>query len=101
MIYGGKVTVTTAGTAKPLSTSSIPCAWVKVEANPNNSGMGYIVGLSETTKNANDNTNGIDVIGGGIVEFPPCGSVNFYNLNKIYVDVATNGDGFKFLYGRV
>lgn len=98
MVYSGNKTVAAAGTPEPLTATRTPAVWVQIQAKSSNSVTAYVVGVT-SAKAAGTNASGQEVIGGGIVNLPPCSDTNFYDLATIYVDVGVGGEGFKFLYG--
>jgi hypothetical protein len=100
MVYQTIVTVPTSGVPQPLAATRTVAVWVKIMAKSDNQGLGYVVGLMSSGNPGVITGGGIEVIGGGVVDLPPCSDTNFYDLAKIYVDVATNNDGFKILYAR-
>lgn len=100
MVYGSSKTVTTAGTPEALTSSRVPAVWVKIMAKSGNVGAVYLVGVNESTKNANTNSSGVEITPGSVVELLPCSDTNFYELSKIFIDVQVSGDGVKFNYGR-
>lgn len=104
MIYAGKKVVTVAGTPEPLTSTRTPACWVKIQGSATNDGLISVVGCGVkdpyNPSSTTDNTGGIDIVGGGILEMGDSAAINYYDLNKIYIDAATSGEGVKFLYGR-
>lgn len=80
-------TVSTAGTAEALSTGSQRVKSVTVIAKVGNTGQVY-VGGSDVASGTNDG-----LAPGDSIVIP---TVNWLDLNKVYVDVDTNGEGVDF-----
>ena len=103
MIYGGNKTVAAAGTPVPLAPQRTPACWIQIQAKSGNGSTIYVVGSgvvdSRNSSSTTDNTGGRDISPGGSIELGNSSGTNFYDLNKIYIDAATGGDGVKFLYG--
>ncbi len=86
----GTRTVTTAGTRVQLSTSSVPCKRVFIEAHESNTGT-ILVG-SSTVVAALSGRRGASL-------FPTQGDwFNVSNLNLIYIDATVNGGIVIFYY---
>jgi len=91
-IYGrplgtsGQKAVTTAGTQLQVSEASVKCAGVLVRAIPGNTGVVYIGGadVSASTGLALKNTD-------------PAVFIPVADLNLLWVDSASNGDGISYL----
>jgi hypothetical protein len=99
MVYQKTVTVPTAGVPQPLSTTRAPAVWVMIMADPDNTGAAYVVGVNPTTHNAGTIAGGgIELVSGGVLTLPPASDTNFYDLAKIFVDVAVSNEGFSVLY---
>lgn len=86
----GRQTVTSAGTAVQLSTTSVPCKEVLVQAetdntNPVTVGDANVVGALATRK-------GIALSAGSVV------TIECTNLNQIYIDAVTNTEGVTYFY---
>ena len=88
----GKKTVTAAGTAEALASTSTECIWVIVTAKPANTGSVYIGGSTV------DATRGTPLLPGESVGIPGITPYNLYDLALIYVDAAVNGEGVTFSY---
>ena len=84
---GGK-TVTTAGTRVQLSTSSVNCIDLIVQAKRSNTGRIYIGGSDV----ANDDAHGIYLTAGQSI------SLNITNLNQVYLDSSVSGEGVAYTY---
>ena len=78
--------VTTAGTAEPLSDAPVGFTEVLIQAEFGNTGNVFI-GNSDV-----DSTNGIVLIQGATIE------IQGGDLNTIYIDSANNGDGVRLFY---
>lgn len=86
-IYGGKKTVTTAGLSLQLQTASQALTeGVWVRALDANAGLVYVGNLSISA-----------TAGGTRLAAKEAVFIRIDNLNKVYVDVATNGEGVTFL----
>lgn len=88
------VNVTTAGTAVPISATTLFATEFEVHVPNGNAGMNIYVGDSTvdntwiprnkgTTNNFSHGTGSLDASGGGALAF---------DLNKIYIDADANGD---------
>jgi len=87
-IYNGHVTVTTAGSAVSISSSSITLKkGITIKANTNNTGN-IFVGNSSV-----DNTNGIEIEPGESID------ISIDDLNKVYIDANNNNDGISYIGG--
>lgn len=87
-LQGGAKTVTTAGTRVQLSSTSVPCIDLIVQAKVGNTGRIYIAGSSV----ANDGSNGIYITAG--LSLP----LSVINLTQVYIDATVNGEGVSFTY---
>lgn len=87
----GRQTVTEGGKAVALSTTTIGCNWVTLEAETDNTGEIVIGGKSVVAKLAE--RQGISLAKGDSVTLP-AGS-----LASVYIDTTVNGDGVTFIYG--
>lgn len=87
-LAGGNKDVTTAGTRVQLSTTSVPCIDLIIQAKRGNTGRIYVGGAAV----ANTDTNGI-YIGAGMSM-----SLSVSNLNQVYLDSSVNAEGVTFLY---
>jgi len=85
-ISDGSQTVTTAGTAVQLSTTSIPCKKVLITALGANSGNIWVGGSTVA------NGRGKQLVPLQDVE------IDIDDLNKVYIDSTSDGDGVAFLY---
>jgi len=83
---GGAKTVVTAGVAVPLSAVSVPCRRVNIRCNATNTGFVYIGGATVSS-----------TIG---LYLQPMDSiqVEIDDLNKIYLDASTDGQGVVYVY---
>jgi len=86
-LHNGQVSVTTAGTAVALASSSVSISKVTIKANAGNTGD-IFVGDSGVTS-----SNGLILAAGESVD------VSIDDLNKVYIDSATNGDGISYIAG--
>lgn len=86
----GSKTVTTPGTPVRLSSSSVPCAWVSVEAYRSNTGYIAVGGSSVNAAAAGT---------GGTLEAGDPSKIAVGNLNAVYIDATVAGEGVRFTYG--
>lgn len=97
MTYNGGKTVAAAGTAERLLTECNPCFTLTVQAvQPDgdaNSDEIYIGGSTVSS------TSGLKLQPGDVYTFPPQ-ETNSYNVEDIWIDAATSGDGVVFIYSR-
>lgn len=95
---GSKVS-TTPGTAVALSAISVPCKWVRVcgfEGNADSVVIGFSNAVrAGATGGAPSGTRTGLVLGANQNE-----ELKVSNLNLLYLDVITSGDGVHFLYGN-
>ncbi len=85
-VDSGNKNVTAAGTAVPLSSTSIPCQAVDVSAKRTNAGIIYVGGSGVSS------SNGRWLYPGDAV------SLNIRDVNATYIDAAVSGEGVTFLY---
>lgn len=90
-IVDGRKVVTAAGTAEALVASSTAFNTLTVQAEENNTDD-IMVGAS-TVVEAPDSDRGIRLVPGGSYHFAVAG-----DLNDIYIDAQSSGDGVVFLY---
>jgi hypothetical protein len=83
----GQKNVTVAGTAERLSSTSVPILSVTVKAKRANTGDNVYVGTTDVSS-----SEGFILAKGDSV------SINIDDLNKVWLDVDTSGDGVSFLY---
>ncbi|MCK5613879.1 hypothetical protein KAR91_69090 [Candidatus Pacearchaeota archaeon] len=83
----GQKSVTAAGTAERLSSTSIPILSVVVKAKRANTGDNVYVGTTDVSS-----SEGFILAKGDSV------SINIDDLNKVLIDVDTSGDGVSYLY---
>lgn len=89
-IGDGVKSVTTAGTAVQVSTTSIPCRMVEIQARVANTGN-IAVGASTVVAAAGSERGFILVPGASV-------SLRVTDVNKLYIDAAVSGEGVSFLY---
>jgi len=89
-IADGTKNVTTAGTAVQLSTSSVACRMVEIQAKPENTDS-IVVGAS-TVVAAAASRRGIALVPGATV------SLRVTDLNKLYLDAVVSGEGVSYVY---
>jgi hypothetical protein len=82
----GQKTISVAGTAEAIVGSSTECVSVTIKALAGNTGNVYV---GKSTVNS---SNGLVLAAGDSVSF------DIDNLNRVYIDVDTNGEGISFLY---
>ena len=87
----GSLDVAAAGTAKALAASQ-DVLWVIVQCNDDNAGACFV------GSQAVDSTSGVKLQPGDSVTLWAVGTAQHYNLARIFVDVATNGDGVTYLW---
>lgn len=86
----GSKTVTTAGTPVQLSSTSVPCKLVVIQARTTNTGL-IAVGASGVSANASSGT-GVVLNAGDSFE------IQVTDLNKVYIDSTANGESVRFTY---
>lgn len=89
VIGQGRVEVPTAGAAAPLSSTSMPCKWVVVQAKTNNTGL-IAVGGSGVSANESMGT-------GLLLEAGESTTVPIDNAQKIFIDATVSGEGARFV----
>lgn len=89
----GRKTVTTAGTRETLVGSATPCVHLTVQALTGNTG--YVVIGGSTVVAAVGTRRGIALAAGEAVPVPAD------DVQKIYADVETSGEGVSFVYVAV
>lgn len=89
-VNDGSKTITTAGARVQLSSTSIPCKRVYIEAHEDNTGAIVVGGSSVVASKANRR---------GMTLFPTQGEwFKINNLNLIYLDAISSGDKVNFYY---
>ena len=96
MIYTGSKTVTAAGTAEALASVKTMCAWVVIQPMSDNTNNVYI---GDSTVSSSDGV-WLDNDLGQSLTLPQAGVPLYIDLNLVYVDADTSGEGVVFLYGR-
>lgn len=97
MIYDGEKDIAAAGTAEALASARVMAVWVTVQAKIDNTNAVRVGG-----KNASvSGEKGVYLLAGDAHTFPSMGGINAYDLQHLFVDVGTNGEGVTFTYGRV
>lgn len=86
-IHSGQVSVSTPGTAVPLTATSTLVSIVTIKANSANVGAVYVGDSSVTS------TTGLVLSAGESVD------VKIDDINKIYIDAANSGDGVSYIGG--
>lgn len=106
MVSHGNATVTTAGTAVPLSATRQPCAWVTIFPSTNTQGGVGNTGQVRVGGPPFAADTGAIPKGKGMPMSPgdsgvtwPIIATNGYNLADIYIDADTNGDGVQYIWG--
>jgi hypothetical protein len=93
-IFTGSDTVAAAATPEPVKSSYYPCAWFHLQALESNSSPIYVQTVGSAT------TTGIRLNAGEVIQLPPGGVMgNYIDLARIYVEVAVNGEGYRYLGG--
>lgn len=91
-IGDGTKTVTTAGTAVPLSSTSVPCKVVYITARSTNTGR-IMVGGSTVVAAISTSSRGLPLSANDTT--PP---IIVDDLNKVYIDSTVSGEGVMFMY---
>lgn len=89
-VVGDGRQTTTAGSRVQLSTTSIPCKKVTITALPNNTDL-VVIG-SNTVVASSDTRRGHPLFTGSSITF------DIDNINKVFIDVVTTGEGVTYLY---
>jgi hypothetical protein len=87
------VNVAAAGTAQPLSATSIPASRVLVTAKSSNTGSVYL-----GAENVNSTSYGVILAAGDAQPLDAVSELNVYDLSKIFIDADNNGEGVWVLY---
>ncbi len=87
VLAGGNKDVTTAGTRVQLSSTSVPCIDLIIQAKRTATGRLYISGPSVAA-----DTNGIYLNAGQSL------SLSVTNLNQVWIDSSVNGEGVTYMY---
>lgn len=90
-IADGVRVVTTAGTDVALSASSVPCVWVAIQAQTDNTGK-IAIGNSGVDATVATGTGILLSAGDTMV-------IEIRNLNLIYLDATVSGEGVRYTYG--
>ena len=85
-IGSGQKDVTTAGTAEPLSSTSIPCRAIAIKAKSTNTGNIY-VGDSSVSSSTGFILRGSESI-----------TLDIDDVSKVYIDADVDGEGVSFIY---
>jgi len=85
-IGNGAKTVTTAGTAEQLTTTSTVCKWVTIMAKGANTGNIFVGGASVSS------TSGISLVPLQTIE------LEIDDLSKVYIDSSVNSEGVQYTY---
>lgn len=88
----GSRTVATAGTDVQLSTTSVPCNWVTLEAYRSNTGYIAVGGSGVDAAAAG---SGITLAGTNADTV----TIPVKNLNAVYIDATVSGEGVRYTYG--
>jgi hypothetical protein len=95
MLYLSRITVTTAGTRKPLATVRTPATWVNVQNTPTNSGSVFLGDVNVAAA-----TPGVTITPGSAFFCPQETVPTPYDLANMYVDASVNGTTVDILYHR-
>lgn len=90
VIGNGSKTVTSAGTAVQVSTTSVPTAWATLCASADNTG--WIAVGGSTVKATGSGRSGITL------EKNDCLTLNVDNLSSVYIDSTVNGESVNYVY---
>ena len=91
----GNASVTTAGTRVPLKSAKTMANWLLIQTKAANTGVIYLGGETVTA------TSGVILSSGDSDVVWPMMAFNCYDLNKIFVDAATSGDGVQYIYTSI
>lgn len=108
MIYHGFKVSATPGTAVPLATTRYPAAFITIYARTSNAGEVRVGGNPANATNAALNGasaaispgSGMPLRVGDAGVAWPISAPGAYDLQTIYFDVDTSGDGVQFIFGR-
>ncbi len=96
IIHNGSKTVTTTGTAEPLSaTAHTQANWITFYPLVTNTGSIYIGGPGVTA------TSGAILGSGDAFVSWPLSAFNCYDLSTIYIDASVSGEGVQFVYASI
>lgn len=95
-IVGGVKTLTTAGTAEQLITTSTECQYVVISSLDDNTGLAYIGGSDVDKSTKNGIPIGFVTDSSGVV-IPESKIIPIDNANKLYVDVNDDGEGISYV----
>lgn len=95
MLYITRVTVTIAGTRKPLASVRTMATWVNVQNTPTNSGNVFLGDVSVAAA-----TPGVTITPGNAFYCPQENVPTAYDLANMYVDASVNGTTVDVLYHR-
>jgi len=87
----GKKTISTAGSPETLA-GSVACKWITIEAYASNTAVVAIGGSSSLDASAAGN--------GITLEAKESYTVICDNLQDVYIDVLTDGEGVRYIYGK-
>lgn len=101
MIHHGQKTVTAAGTAVPLTSTSVKCYSFTIQPLSTNTGEIRLGGRLWSAPNTPITSipSGYGLVlnpGDSAVGFP-AGPPGLYDLNQIYIDATNNNDGVQFI----
>jgi hypothetical protein len=103
MIYTiANVTSTTAGTPVPLASARTPFNWCLITALNGNTSDIYIGGVNPTSKSTSlvksSTTVGTKIAKGTTLLIPSISAVTYGDLQDLFIDVGTSGDGVSITY---
>lgn len=90
-LEGGRKTVTTAGTAVQLATTSTEIGWVTITALEANTGVIVVSGSGVVA--ASGTRKGLPLAAKDSVSIPTD------NLTDVWIDSTVNGEGVSYMYG--
>ena len=86
------VTVTTSGTAVPLSATSVSVVSVSVQALDTNIDYAYLCSPNGDRVHSLQPGESVNITGDGLDQ----GTGAYVDLNEIYIDAENNGDGVRY-----
>jgi len=76
-----------------------PAAWAVIQAAKGNTGSVYVGGTPAPT-NGTTTTNTVELAKGDSLTLPAMGIADSYDLSTVFMNVDTNGDKVRVVYGR-
>jgi len=91
-LVDGRKTVATAGSAEPLSSSSVVVSWIIITAETNNTGV-ITVGASTVVAT-------VAIRRGTPLYAGESATLYGVDLSEVYLDTTVNGDGVTYFYRK-